>query len=221
MLLDSSAYLRLDIEGIFGSTSAGASFATSTGDMLEVTAYGGGAFRLRLGPNTRPDYGLIKGRAQACKVAQPEPGAWTFANGDATLELRRAPLRMRMLWKGTAVLTSITDEHFRGWTRLPAFGSVRRGGLWTAAFALASGEPVYALGENTGLAHKNTPFAWGPGTGNGAWGSWIHTPGMVTHGVGHPDWSHRSYAVVVDDEALDLFLFAADVPASVLDAYTQ
>ena len=38
----------------------------------------------------------------------------------------------------------------------------------------------------------------------------VHTPGMVTHGVGHPDWSHRSYAIVVDDEALDLFLFAAD-----------
>ena len=44
---------------------------------------------------------------------------------------------------------------------------------------------------------------------------------MVTHGVGHPDWSHRSYAVVVDDEALDLFLFAADTPAGVLDGYTN
>ena len=86
MLLDSAAYLRLDIEGILGSTSAGASFATSTGDMLEVTSYGGGAFRLRFGPNTRADYGLIKGRAQACTVAQPEPGVWTFVNGDATVE---------------------------------------------------------------------------------------------------------------------------------------
>ena len=141
------------------------------------------------------------------------------------------------------MLTSITDEHFRGWTRLPSFGRVKRGGLWTAAVALASGEPVYGLGEkfgplnkrgqlihsqvedalgvNTGLSHKNTPFAWGPGTGSGAWGTWVHTPGMVTHGVGHPDWSHRSYAVVVDDEALDLFLFAADTPAGVLDAYTN
>ena len=44
---------------------------------------------------------------------------------------------------------------------------------------------------------------------------------MVTHGVGHPDWSHRSYAVLVDDEALDLFLFAADTPAGILDLYTQ
>ena len=117
-----------------------------------------------------------------------------------------------------------------------------RGGVWTAAFALASGEAVYGLGEkfgpldkrgqlihsqvedarsvNTGLAAKNTPFAWSPGTGAGAWGVFVHTPAMVTHGVGHPDWSHRSYALVVDDEALDLFLFAGDAPAALLDAFT-
>ncbi|MEO8755228.1 MAG: alpha-xylosidase, partial [Casimicrobiaceae bacterium] len=242
MLLDPTAYLRLEVEGSLGATATGASFATSTGDMLEVTAYGGGTFRLRLGPNTRPDYGLIQGRAQACTVAQPEPGVWTFTNRDATLELRSAPLRMRVLWQGNPVLTSVTDEHFRGWTRLPTFGRAQRGGLWTAAFALQSGEAVYGLGEkfgpldkrgqlihsqvedalgvNTGRAYKNTPFAWSPGNGNGAWGTFVHTPGMVTHGVGHPDWSHRSYAVVVDDEALDLFVFAAATPAGVLDAYT-
>ena len=141
------------------------------------------------------------------------------------------------------MLGSITDQHFRGWTRLPAFGRLRQGGRWTAAFALASGEPVYGLGEkfgpldkrgqlihsqvedalgvNTGLAYKNTPFAWSTGTGRGAWGVFVNTPGYVAHGVGYPDWSHRSYATVVDDEALDLFLFAADTPAALLDAYTQ
>jgi len=242
MLLDPSAYLRLEVEGSLGTSATGASFATSTGDMLDVAAYGGGAFRLRLGPNTRPDYGLLVGRAQPCTVTQPEPGLWTFVNGDATLELRSAPLRIRVLWQGNPVLTSITDEHFRGWTRLPTFGRSQRGGLWTASVALQSGEAVYGLGEkfgpldkrgqlihsqvedalgvNTGLAYKNTPFAWSPGIGGGAWGTFVHTPGMVTHGVGHPDWSHRSYAVVVDDEALDLFVFAAATPAGVLDAYT-
>lgn len=243
MLLDPAAYLRLEIEGSLGATSTGASFATSTGDVLEVTAHAAGAFRIRLGPNTRPDYGLLVGRARGCTTTQPAPKLWSFANGDATLELAGAPLRMRVLWKGAAVFVSTTDEHFRGWTRLPTFGRAPRGGLWTAAFALESGEPVYGLGEkfgpldkrgqlvhsqvedalgvNTGLAYKNTPFAWGPGTGSGAWGVLVHTPGMVTHGVGHPDWSHRSYAVVVDDEALDLVVFAADTPAGVLDAYTQ
>jgi alpha-D-xyloside xylohydrolase len=243
MLLDPAAYLRLEIEGSLGATSTGASFATSTGDILEVTAHAGGAFRLRLGPNTRPDYGLLVGRARACTTSQPGPRLWTFVNGDATLELAGTPLRVRLLWKGAPVLTSVTDEHVRGWTRLPTFGRAPRGGLWTAAFALASGEPVYGLGEkfgpldkrgqlvhsqvedalgvNTGLSYKNTPFAWSPGTGSGAWGLLVHTPGMVTHGVGHPDWSHRSYAVVVDDEALDVVLFASQEPAGILDAYTE
>ena len=243
MLLDPTAYLRLEALKSLGSTSTGISFATSTGDLLEISTYGSGTFRMRLGPNARPDYGLVVGRAKPCAITQPAAGLWAIASGDAVLEISCAPLRFRLLWKGSPVLTSITDEHFRGWTRLPSVGRVKRGGLWTAAVALASGEPVYGLGEkfgplnkrgqlihsqvedalgvNTGLSHKNTPFAWGSGTGNGAWGTWVHTPGMVTHGVGHPDWSHRSYAVVVDDEALDLFLFAADTPAGVLDAYTN
>ncbi len=242
MLFDPAAFLRLDVEGSLGATGTGASFATSTGDMLDVTAYPNGAFRVRLGPNTRPDYGIVVGRARACTTDQPGPGTWTFADGDAVLELQAAPMRFRLLWKGEPVLRSITDEHFRGWTRLPSFGRSQRGGLWTAALALQSGEPVYGLGEkfgpldkrgqlihsqvedalgvNTGLAYKNVPFAWGPGTGTGAWGVFVHTPGMVTHGVGHPDWSHRSYGLVVDDEALDLFLFAAETPAGILDAYT-
>ena len=230
MLFDPAAFLRLDVEGSLGATGTGASFATSTGDMLDVTAYANGAFRVRLGPNTRPDYGIVVGRARACTTDQPGPARWTFTNGDAVLELQAAPMRFRLLWKGEPVLRSITDEHFRGWTRLPSFGRSQRGGLWTAALALQSGEPVYGLGEkfgpldkrgqlihsqvedalgvNTGLSYKNVPFAWGPGTGTGAWGVFVHTPGMVTHGVGHPDWSHRSYGLVVDDEALDLFLFA-------------
>jgi alpha-D-xyloside xylohydrolase len=148
-----------------------------------------------------------------------------------------------LFWKGEPIFGSITDEHFRGFTRLPTFGRLRQGGLWTAAFALRSGEPVYGLGEkfgpldkrgqmihsqvedalgvNTGLSYKNTPFAWSAGNGKGAWGTFVHTPGMVTHGIGCPDWSHRSYAVLVEDEALDLFLFAGDTPAAIVDLYTQ
>jgi alpha-D-xyloside xylohydrolase len=243
MLFDPSSYLRLDVEGSLGATGTGASFATSTGDMLDVAAHANGAFRVRLGPHTRPDYGILVGRTRACTTDQTGPGTWTFTNGDAVLELQAAPMRFRLLWKGEPVLRSITDEHFRGWTRLPSFGRSQRGGLWTAALALQSGEPVYGLGEkfgpldkrgqlihsqvedalgvNTGLSYKNVPFAWGTGTGAGAWGVFVHTPGMVTHGVGHPDWSHRSYGLIVDDEALDLFLFAADTPAGILDLYTQ
>jgi alpha-D-xyloside xylohydrolase len=242
MQLDPTAYLRIEAHQSLGTTSSGASFATSTGDILEIASFGEGAFRLRMGPQTRPDYGIVQTRTEACEVAH-DTDEWRFAAGRARLEIRNAPLSFRLLWKDALVFGSSTDQHFRGSTRLPLFGRVRQGGLWTAAFALASGEPVYGLGEkfgplnkrgqlvhsqvedalgvNTGLSYKNTPFAWSPGTGMGAWGAFIHTPGMVTHGVGHPDWSHRSYAVLVEDEALDLFLFAGDTPAAIVDRFTQ
>jgi alpha-D-xyloside xylohydrolase len=242
-MVDLSAFLRLDAPNSLGATATGASFATSTGDVLEVSCFGPGVFRLRAGPNTRPDYGLVVGRVKACTVAQPSPETWTLASGDATLELTGSPLRYRLLWKGQPVAGSITDQHFRGFTRMPAFGRLRAAPCWIASLALASGEPVYGLGEkfgsldkrgqfvssevvdalgvNTGASYKNTPFAWSPGTGRGAWGVFVNTPARVTHGVGHPDWSHRSYALVVDDEALDLFLFAAPNPAAIVDHYTQ
>jgi alpha-D-xyloside xylohydrolase len=240
---DPADYLRLDVPHSLGATAAGAAFATSSGDVLDVECFGPGVFRLRVGPNTRPDYGIVVARAKGCSVAQRLPGTWTFIAGDSTLEIAGSPLRVALAWKGTVVLRSITDEAMRGGTRLPTFGRLRQGGLWSAAFALESGEPVYGLGEkfglldkrgqlvhsqvqdargvNTGAAYKNTPFAWSPGNGKGAWGAFVHTPGMVTHGVGHPGWSHRSYAVMVEDEALDLFVFTGDAPASILDHYTQ
>ena len=243
MQIDPSDYLRLDVPHCLGATASGASFATSSGDVLEVECFGEGVFRVRVGPHTRPDYGIVVGRAKECTVAQRLPGTWTFTAGDSTLEMSGSPLRVTVLWKGVPVLRSITDEHFRGFTRLPTFGRLRHGGLWSAAFALDTGEPVYGLGEkfgtldkrgqlihsqvedalgvNTGLAYKNAPFAWGPGHGRGAWGTFVNTPGMVTHGVGHPDWSHRSYSLMVEDEALDVFVFAGDTPATIIDRYTN
>ena len=52
------------------------------------------------------------------------------------------------------MLTSITDEHFRGFTRLPVIGRARGAAQWVSAFALASGEPVYGLGEKFGPLNK-------------------------------------------------------------------
>jgi hypothetical protein len=57
--LDLAAYLRLDALNSLGASPTGASFATSSGDVLEIGAFGPGTFRLRVGPNTRPDYGLL------------------------------------------------------------------------------------------------------------------------------------------------------------------
>src|SRR5436309_1128855 len=88
-----------------------------------------------------------------------------------------------------------------------------------AEFATSTGD---ALGVNADRSYKCTPFCWSPGSSaakTGAWGIFVNTPGRVMHGVGHPEWSHRSYVVVVDDEALDLFLIAGRDPAQVLERY--
>jgi len=243
MPLDLSGFVRIDTSSSLGASASGASFATNTGDILEVSCFGNGVFRLRVGPNTRPDYGLLVARAQRCDVAQPAPGVWTFTAGDACLELSGEPLSFRLLHKGQETLRSVTDEHFRGFTRLPVIARARSGGQWIASFALTTGEPVYGLGEqfgplnkrgqlvysqvddalgvNTGLTYKGAPFCWSNGSGKGAWGVFVNTPGRVVHGVGHPDWSHRSYALVVDDEALDIFVMTAREPAQIIDLYTQ
>jgi len=242
---DPSAFLQLDGQGSLGATASGIAFATATGDVLEAAAYGPGIFRLRAGPATKPDYGIVHGHAQPCAVAQSPPGIWTLTSGDSAFELTATPLRFRLLHQGMPVLQSCTDLRADGSPRLPSIGRLRRGGQWLAAVALASGEPVYGLGEQSGplnkrgqrvrsevldaqdadRAHAHTPFAWGPGGSaaakGGAWGVFVHTVGGVAHGVGNPEWSQRSYALVVDDEALDLFLFAAGTPAEIIGRYTQ
>lgn len=243
MRIDSTDYLQLDVPQCLGMTSSGASFATSSGDLVEIECYGDGVFRVRSGPNTRPDYGIVTGNPVSCSSASTRDSCWSFGSARAALEIAGPTLALRLAWQDRPVLTSATDERADGMLRLPALGRLRHGGLWSAAFALASGERVYGLGEkfgpldkrgqlvhsrvaqalgvNTGLSSRNAPFAWSPGAGSGAWGIFVHTPGMVTHAVGNPDWSHRSYAFMVEDEALDLFLFAADRPEGIIDLYTQ
>ena len=243
MQLDPSAYIRLNASSSLGTSASGAAFATSTGDVLEVSCFGPGLFRLRVGAHTRPDYGLVVARAQRCEVTRGEEETWSFAAGGTRLELAGEPLRFHLLQGGERLLSSTTDEHFRGFTRLPSIGRTRDGAEWIIAFALQSGEPVYGLGErfgplnkrgqlvtsrvedalgvNTGQSYKCAPFWWSPGNKSGAWGVFINTPGRVVHGVGHPDWSHRSCVAVVDDEALDVFFIAGRDPAQILDRYTM
>ena len=241
MRLDRGDYLQIDASGGLGASASGASFATSTGDILEIGCFGPGIFRLRIGPDTRPDYGLIAARAQRCEVTQPSRGTWLFGAGDGALELSANPLSLRLSHGGKTVLASITDRTRDGQTRWPAIGRARDGQSWLAAYALASGEPVYGLGAQTGPLSKRgqlvisqveprdawpsasgtgAPFCWSPGTGSGAWAVYFHTPSRVMHGVGYPGWSQRSYAAVVDDEALDLFLIAGRDPAQLIERYT-
>ena len=128
MTFDATAFLRLDALQSLGASASGASFATSTGDILEVSCYGPGVFRLRVGPSTRPDYGLVVGRDQGVHGR----AAAKAAPGRSPPATRRSRSRPRRCASGCCIaarrsLGSITDEHFRGWTRLPAFGRAAPG----------------------------------------------------------------------------------------------
>src|SRR5262245_1438353 len=106
MTFDPTAFVRLDaLQGLDRSAS-GLSLATSTGDILEVSCYGPGVFRLRVGPGTQPDYGLVVGRTKACTVEPGEGGGWKFTAGESMLELMATPLRFRLWHRGAPVAQS-------------------------------------------------------------------------------------------------------------------
>lgn len=210
---------------------------TAGGGLLEVVAVPGG-FRLRAGPRDLPDYGILAREPDVLPAAIEEspPGTWRLSCGDLRLEIEAATLRLA-LWRGGArLLGSADDRHFTGRFRFPAIGRAADG--WMVALALESGGAVYGIGEKWGrldrrgqilrsenhdalgvnreVSYKNCPFAWSPA----GWGVFVHTPANVVHGVGHAAWSHRSYLMLIDDAALDLFLLADADGAGVIGRYT-
>jgi alpha-D-xyloside xylohydrolase len=210
---------------------------------------GKGIFRLRMNPVAKPDYGLVSPTIDTAAAVVQGDSSVSISAGSATLTLASDvthAISLTLQYKGNTLLTSITDEQFRGMakpleaTRLPAFGLTPQRAV--ASFALSSDTPVYGLGEkggalnkrgqlvssrvedalgvNTDLSYKNTPFAWAI-TPNGCWGILTHTTVDVAHGVGYPQWSNRSYAIVADEPQLDLFFFVADTPAQIVALYHQ
>lgn len=207
------------------------------GEVLEVSAPCEGVLRLRLGERDGADYPILAELGSALPLTTEESeNGYLVTAGDLALELADEPFRFVLTRSGKEVLRSTTDGHFRRSFRLPPFATTERGIF--AAFNLESGEPVYGLGEKYGplnrrgqfvishnedalgvnaeISYKNTPFAWSPS----GWGLFVHTPADVRHGVGYPQWSHRTYGLEVDSSELDLFLIAAEGPAEILERYT-
>ncbi len=233
-------FRRVEAAGLSDTGHGGVRFTTDAG-LLEVQGYAPGIFRLRLGRGAGADYALLPPPPEplALGCARLE-GGYRIEAGGMALDVIPKPLRVRLLYEGRVLLESAGDGHIRGGLRLPPF-AVRGAGQPAevlAAFALESGEAVYGLGEKYGplnrrgqrvvswnedawgvnaeASYKNVPFAWSPR----GWGMLVHTPARVIHGVGYPDWSHRSYIVRVEEGALDLFLLAAAAPAALLERFT-
>jgi len=190
------------------------------------------------------DYGLL--------VTEPELFELTLDASDLSALLKSDHLVVKISYKPLSFdievadqckLKSADDGHFVRKHRVPPLAKVSQG--WLVSWALSSGEPVYgggekwgalnkrgqllrsynhdALGVNAEVSYKNTPFCWSP---NG-WGVFFHTPAAVTHAVGCPDWSQRSYCALLEDSYLDMYVLIVDRSKSpneaqaLLENYTQ
>lgn len=147
-----------------------------------------------------------------------------------TIEITHQPLAICIRNKiDKTVIKSPDDGHFVRTHRVPPIAKTDSG--WLFSHALKSGEPVYGLGEkwsalnkrgqlvrsynhdalgvNAEISYKNAPFCWSPE----GWGLFANTPCAVTHSVGHPSWSQRSYSCLIEDDYLDLYFFAGNSAA--------
>src|SRR6476659_5462926 len=84
-----------------------------------VECHGDGIFRLRIGPAALPNYGLVLSRPRALDAQRGAGGSLRIEAGTTALIVAQDPVRVTLERDGQAVLRSITDEHFRGWTRFP------------------------------------------------------------------------------------------------------
>lgn len=154
-------------------------------------------------------------------------------------------LEIRDVTTKALISASADDGHFVRQHRVPPLAKTEQG--WYFSHRLRSNEAIYGLGEKWGalnkrgqllrsyncdalgvnaeVSYKNTPFCWSPE----GWGIFIHTPASVTHAIGHPSWSQRSYCCLIEDDVLDIFLLLTpdsesddvNMPMNMISAYTD
>ena len=230
-------YKRLETFSDPQDTEQGIRFLTNLG-YFELSYYAPSIIRLRAGEEPKNDYGMLVAPPEAVSTRFTETGqGYRLEGNNAALEIASSPARFCLYQEDRALLESVTDRAFLGKLRWMPIGY--KEGSWMLSLALSSETQVYGLGEkfsslnrkgqlisswnldattlNAEPSYKNTPFAWSPD----GWGLLAHTTGLVTHGVGYPQWSHRSYILEIKDTALDIFLFIGDTPAEILERYTH
>lgn len=234
-------YTRVESFRLKSIHTNGARLQTHAGE-LHISFYEPDILRIQWGPLPKNDYGLLVGELvpQAAQLMAGTANLCVLESGALRLEFENGPLQMRLYRHGQLLLASADDRTINGELRLAPFAHRDKPGqeAWLISLALHSGEPVYGLGEKFGplnrrgmlidnwnrdattvnaeISYKNVPFSWSPQ----GWGMFIHTPSRVTHGVGYPQWSHRSYILNILDSSLDWFLIPACTPAEILEKYT-
>lgn len=212
----------------------GVAFQTSAGE-LALECWERGVLRIRIGKAEGFDYGLVGKPADPQEVAvESNGGAHEVRAGGLRVTVRPDPLALEIEHNGRRLLSPPTDGHFTRRHRIPPFGF--GGGAHSAAFDLGDLERLHGTGEqwasldlrgqqvdsynedslggNASESYKNVPLVWS----SAGWGLLFNTPAPVRHSLGFPQVSHRTYVGLVED-ALDLFVIAAERPQDILEAY--
>ena len=229
---------------------------TTSGGTLEIGFWDEDILRLRLGEKEVNTYPIIVGQPAGKPVSHSvDNGIHYIRCGAGEVQIdpgkpeddtAAVPISFTFLYNGKTTIQPSPDGHFVRRFRIPPFARTEQG--WFFSIALQPGASIYgfgekyaslnkrgqkliswaedALGVNTEVCYKNTPFCWTPnGThcedGSSGYGVFIHTAARVTHGAGYPQWSNWSYSALVEDEVLDVFFIAADSPAEIIKRYTD
>lgn len=232
------AWGRLDAVTVTGEARLQAEaivLATSAGEIV-LTLHDSG-LRLRSAQAGR-DYDMLVQAPAAIPVQlHGAEGTTRVIASGWRVEITHEPLAFELYRDDRLVQCSPRDAHFVRRHRLPPFARLDDGG-WLVSLELEAGTRVYGLGEkwsaldrrgelvhsynrdalgvNAEWSYKNTPFAWSPS----GWGAFVHTACGVLHAVGFAPWSQRAYAMRIDDQALDLFIFAGGTGAEIIAHYT-
>lgn len=161
----------------------------------------------------------------------------SILSGDYQLIIQHHPFSFELFYEGKSAQRTPNDGHFVRQYRIPPLAKTDQG--WLFSLDLGAEEAVYGLGEkwsslnkrgqfirsynhdalgvNAEISYKNTPFAWSPQ----GWGVFVHTPAPVTHAVGYAPWSQRAYGLLVEDDALDVFILTGKNGAEIIHQYTE
>ncbi|MFT6725011.1 MAG: alpha-D-xyloside xylohydrolase [Arenicella sp.] len=214
------------VSGAVLSKPTQVSLYTTHGKLLiEFSTYG---VRLRSAAERAYDYGLIINHPELNPLSlESTDHGCIISDGNLSLLLDFSPFAFTLNdVTDKRISQSPSDGHFVRRHRVPPLAKTSQG--WVFSVDLKSNEAIYGLGEKWGalnkrgqlirsynadalgvnaeVSYKNTPFVWSPE----GWGVFSHTPSIVLHSVGHPSWSQRAYITVVEDDCLDLFLFASN-----------
>src|SRR5262249_13377435 len=118
-MIDPARFARLESLALVERTAYGARFDVG-GIALPRPAPAPGVVRRRFGPEPKPAYGLLAAPSPAGpkpELREIEPGGFKLFAGRYALKLKDKPLRFNLTGPGDEILESITDQHFRGWSR--------------------------------------------------------------------------------------------------------